>query len=115
MPDTILYDSAMRLFGDLVTQEVSADTDRAARPDRLWQAVEAAGYPDVLAEGASGMVEAATILRAAGHHAAAIPLAETMFARWLCAACGIKAEAGALDIGAVGAEDAPRGAGGGGG
>ena len=105
MPDTILYDSAMRLFGDLVTQEVSADTERGARPDRLWQAVEAAGYPNVLAEGASGMVEAATILRAAGHHAAPIPLAETMLARWLCAACGIEAPAGVLTIGPVEPED----------
>jgi hypothetical protein len=105
MPDTILYDSAMRLFGDLVTQEASADTERGGWPDRLWQAVEAAGYPNVLAEGASGMVEAATILRAAGHHAAPIPLAETMLARWLCAACGIEAAAGALTIGPVEPED----------
>src|SRR5438132_995786 len=66
MPDTILYDSAMRLFGDLVTPEVSTAAERGVWPDRLWQAVEEAGYPDVLAEGAGGMVEAATILRAAG-------------------------------------------------
>src|ERR1700730_17586183 len=94
MSDTILYDSAMRLFGDLVTQEASADKERGGWPDRLWRRGQAAGYPNVLAEGASGMVEAATILRAAGHHAAPIPLAETMLARWLCAACGIEAAAG---------------------
>src|SRR5438128_1219142 len=101
MPDTILYDSAMRLFGDLVTPEVSTAAERGVWPDRLWQAVEEAGYPDVLAEGAGGMVEAATILRAAGHHAAPIPLAETMLARWLCAACGVEAPAGALTVGPV--------------
>ena len=28
MPDTILYDSAMRLLGDLVTPGVSADAER---------------------------------------------------------------------------------------
>jgi hypothetical protein len=105
MPDTILYDSAMRLFGDLVTPELSADAERGAWPDRLWRAVEEAGYPDVLAEGAAGMVEAATILRAAGHHAAPIPLAETMLARWLCAACEIDAPAGALTVGPVEPED----------
>ena len=105
MADTILYDSAMRLFGDLVTPEVSADAERGAWPDRLWRAVEEAGYPEVLAEGAAGMVEAATILRAAGHHAAPIPLAETMLARWLCAACEIEAPAGALTIGPVEPED----------
>jgi hypothetical protein len=101
MTDTILYDSAMRLFGDLVTTEVSADAERGAWPDRLWQAVEAAGYLDVLAEGAAGMIEAAAILRAAGHHAAPIPLAETMLARWLCAACGVEPPAGGLTIGPV--------------
>jgi hypothetical protein len=101
MTDTILYDSAMRLFGDLVTPEVSADAERGGWPDRLWQAVEAAGYPDVLAEGAAGMIEAATILRAAGHHVAPIPLAETMLARWLCAVCGVGPPPGALTIGPV--------------
>jgi acyl-CoA dehydrogenase len=105
MPDMILCDSAMRLFGDLITPEVSAAAERGSWPDRLWQAVEEAGYPDVLAEGAAGMVEAATILRAAGHHAAPIPLAETMLARWLCAACGVEAPAGALTIGPVEPED----------
>ena len=101
MPDTILYDSAMRLFGDLVTPEVSADAERGVWPEALWRAVEEAGYPGVLAEGAAGMAEAVTILRAAGHHAAPIPLAETMLARWLCAACEIEAAAGALTVGPV--------------
>jgi acyl-CoA dehydrogenase len=101
MADTILYDSAMRLFGDLVTSEISAAAERGRWPDRLWQAVEEAGYPDVLAAGAPGMVEAVTILRAAGHHAAPIPLAETMLARWLCVACGVEPPTGALTIGPV--------------
>ena len=55
MPDTILYDSAMRLFGDLVTPEVSAAAERGIWAERLWHAVEEAGYPDVLADGPSGM------------------------------------------------------------
>jgi hypothetical protein len=46
MPDTILYDSAMRLFGDLVTPEVLTAADKGAWPKRLWQAVEEAGYLD---------------------------------------------------------------------
>jgi len=75
MPDTILYDSAMRLFGELVTSDVSAAAEHGSWPEALWRAVEEAGYPDVLADGVGGMVEAATILRAAGHHAAPIPLA----------------------------------------
>jgi acyl-CoA dehydrogenase len=105
LPDSILNDSAMRLFGDLVTPEVMTAAEKGVWPDRLWRGVEEAGYLDVLAEGASGMVEAATILRAAGHHAAPIPLGETMLARWLCAACGLAAPTGALTIGPVEVED----------
>src|SRR6516165_12368644 len=105
MPETILYDSAMRLFGDLVTPEVLAAAEQGIWPEALWRAVEEAGYPEVIAAGPSAMVEAVTILRAAGYHAAPIPLAETMLARWLCAACGVDAPVGALTIGPVEAED----------
>jgi len=84
---------------------VLAAAEQGVWPGALWSAVEAAGYPDVLAAGAAGMVEATTILRAAGYHAAPIPLAETMLARWLCAACGVDAPVGALTIGPVEAED----------
>ena len=101
MPETILYDSAMRLFGDLVTPEVLAAAEQGIWPEALWRAVEEAGYPEVIAEGPSAMVEAVTILRAAGHHATPIPLAETMLARWLCATCGVDAPAAALTIGPV--------------
>ena len=101
MPEAILYDSAMRLFGDLVTPEVLAAAEQGIWPEGLWRAVEEAGYPEVIAEGSSAMVEAVTILRAAGHHAAPIPLAETMLARWLCATCGVEAPAAALTIGPV--------------
>ena len=105
MPDAILYDSALRLFGDLVTPQALAAAGDGTWPEALWRAVEEAGYCDVLAEGAAGMVEAAAILRAAGHHAAPIPLAETILARWLCSASGSKAPTGALTLGPVEPED----------
>jgi len=101
MRDTILYDSAMRLFGDHVSPQVLAEAERGAWPASLWNAVTDAGYLDVLAEGPAGMVEAVAILRAAGHHAAPMPLPETMLTRWLCAAAGIDAPAGALSVAAV--------------
>ena len=78
MADTILYDSAMRLFGDHVTPAVLQEAGEGLWPGALWQAVDEAGYLDVLLDGQgnspANMVEAATILRAAGHHAAPIPL-----------------------------------------
>ena len=77
-------------------------------PAALWRAVDEAGYLDVLAEGPGGMVEAVAILRAAGHHAAPIPLPETMLARWLCAASGIDAPAGPLSIALAEPDDSRR-------
>ncbi|MBV8890049.1 MAG: acyl-CoA dehydrogenase [Alphaproteobacteria bacterium] len=103
MADTILYDSALRLFGDFAAsqrpEQAGADAKPWAAP--LWEAVEQAGYLDVLAEGPAGMSEAATILRAAGHHAAPLPLPETMLARWLCRAAGMEPPAGALTVAPV--------------
>ncbi len=98
MRDTILYDSAMRLFGDHVSPQILAAAEAGRWPAALWDAVTEAGYLDVLADGLSGMAEAVTILRAAGHHAAPIPLPETMLARWLCAAAGIEPPDGPLTV-----------------
>ncbi len=101
MADTILYDSAMRLFAAEVTPATIEDIEQGLWPEALWQAVEAAGYLDALVDGLGNMAEAATILRAAGHHAAPIPIVETMLARFLCAAAGLPAPAGALSIAPV--------------
>jgi acyl-CoA dehydrogenase len=101
MADTILYDSAMRLFAAEVTPAGLEDVEQGLWPDALWQAVDEAGYLDVLVDGPANMVEAATILRAAGHHAAPIPLVETMLARFLCAAAQLPAPGGALTVAPV--------------
>jgi acyl-CoA dehydrogenase len=101
MADTILYDSALRLFGDLAASPVLAAAEGGTWPEALWSAVETAGYLDVLAAGLGGMAEATTILRAAGHHAAPIPLPETMLAHWLRATCGLEAPGGPLTVAPV--------------
>src|SRR3954447_25634361 len=105
MRDTILYDSALRLFGDHVSSQLLNAADSGAWPEALWRAVDEAGYLDVLAEGTGGMVEAVEILRAAGHRAAPIPLPETMLARWLCVLSGIEPPPGALSITATEPDD----------
>jgi acyl-CoA dehydrogenase len=105
MADTLVYDSAMRLFGDLATAQVLAAAEEGAWPASLWDAVEEAGYPDVLADGISGIEDAAAILRAAGCHAAPIPLAETMLARFLCAAAGLPSPQGPASVAPVEPDD----------
>src|SRR5689334_4192080 len=108
MRDTILYDSALRLFGNHVTPWLLEAAEAGEWPAALWQTVDDAGYLDVLADGTGGMVEAVAILRAAGHHAAPIPLPETMLARWLCAASSIETPAGPLSIALAEPDDAAR-------
>ncbi|HJU16573.1 MAG TPA: acyl-CoA dehydrogenase family protein, partial [Stellaceae bacterium] len=105
MADTLVYDSAMRLFGDLATPQVLAAAEEGVWPASLWDAVAQAGYPEVLADGVGGMAEAAAILRAAGRHAAPIPLAETMLAQFLCGAAGIAAPSGPLTVAPVEPDD----------
>lgn len=105
MADTLVHDSAMRLFGDLATAKVLAAAEEGIWPAALWQAVEEAGYPDVLADGISGLEDAAAILGAAGRHAAPIPLAETMLARFLCRAAGLAAPSGPLTVAPVEPDD----------
>ncbi|MGH7109613.1 MAG: acyl-CoA dehydrogenase family protein [Stellaceae bacterium] len=105
MADTLVYDSAMRLFGDLATAKLLAAAEAGAWPAPLWDAIEKAGYSDVLAGGLAGAEDAATILRAAGHYAAPIPLAETMLARFLCAAAGLAAPSGPLTVAPVEPDD----------
>jgi acyl-CoA dehydrogenase len=105
MADTLVHDSAMRLFGDLATAKLLAAAEEGAWPASLWDAVEQAGYPDVLADGVAGIEDAAAILRAAGRHAVPIPLAETMLARFLCAAAGLAAPPGPLSVAPVEPDD----------
>ncbi len=97
MTDTLVQDSARRLFADLVPPSVVNAAEAGTWPVELWDAVAEAGFPDALAAGAeapgdlSGMGDAAAILREAGRYAAPLPLAESMLARWLLAGAGIAA------------------------
>ena len=51
MPDTILYDSAVRLFRNLAAPEASSTAADGAWPEPLWRAIEQAGDPNALAAG----------------------------------------------------------------
>jgi acyl-CoA dehydrogenase len=79
--------------------------EEGAWPAALWQAVEESGFLDVLCAGEPFAVEAlpdaCTIFRAAGRHAAPIPLVETALARWVLFRAGLDAPAGSLTIAPV--------------
>lgn len=107
MSDTLVAEVAGKLFADLVPPKLVNDAEDGEFPAALWNAVNEVGFPDALAAGAAspgdlaGIEDAAAILREAGRHAAPLPLAETMIARWLLAGAGIKAPEAPLTIAPV--------------
>ena len=107
MSDTLVREVAGKLFADLVPPKLVNDAEAGEFPAALWQAVSDAGFPDALAAGAetagdlAGLPDAEEILREAGRHAAPLPLAETMIARWLLAGAGIRAPEAPLAIAPV--------------
>ncbi len=107
MSDSLVREVAGKLFADLVPPKLVNDAEAGEFPAGLWQAVSEAGFPDALAAAAempgdlAGMPDAAAILREAASHAAPLPLAETMIARWLLAGAGIKAPDAPLTIAPV--------------
>jgi acyl-CoA dehydrogenase len=104
-----LFEStAERLLGDLVDPAAIAAAESGAWPAKLWDAVEENGLPLAMApeeRGGAGATwsEAFVIVRAAGRHAAPIPLAETLLANWLLGEAGLEALSGPIGL-AVGDE-----------
>jgi acyl-CoA dehydrogenase len=102
MSDTLVQESAARLFADLATPALINAAEDGTFPAGLWDAVEKAGFPDALAAAAAqpgdlaGIADAAAILREAGRFAVPLPLAETVLARWLLAGAGIDVPEGPL-------------------
>ncbi|MGK2740238.1 acyl-CoA dehydrogenase family protein [Tepidicaulis sp. LMO-SS28] len=91
---TILADTANRLFAEKVTRKVLEAAEEGNFQDGLWQAVEENGLTRVLvpeAQGGAGAgwADAHIVLKAAGKHAAPVPLAETILAGWLLAKAGM--------------------------
>jgi len=108
MSDSILADTAQRLFAERVTPELlrAADSGQWTPTDiwaEAWAAVEAMGLPLALVpEEAGGFgvetLDALELVRIAGSFAAPLPLAETMLAAWLLAGAGLEIPAGPLGI-----------------
>ncbi len=103
MTDTILLETAERLFSDTITPQVLAAAERGDYPHAAWNALAEAGlHLGLLPEEAGGFgvapADALALLRIAGRHALPLPLAETMLAGWLLAGAGIAVPEGALTI-----------------
>jgi acyl-CoA dehydrogenase len=102
----LLSDTVTRLFNDLVTKELIESAEKGAWPDKLWHALEEGGLTLPLvpeAQGGAGgtWADAHTVVRAAGKHAAPVPLAETIVAGWLLGQAGLDVPMGPLTIAPV--------------
>ncbi len=107
---SLLADTVTRLFADLVTKEALEAAEKGAWPAPLWQALEEGGLTLPLvpeARGGAGgtWLDAHVVVRAAGRHAAPVPLAETIVASWLLGGAGLEVPLGPMTIAPVQRDD----------
>jgi acyl-CoA dehydrogenase len=101
--ENIVVETAEKIFADLAdAQEINRDKKGAWKAP-LWQALSEAGLPlSWVAEefGGSGasLAEGFGVVGAAGRHAIAVPLAETMLAGWLLAQAKISSPEGEMTV-----------------
>lgn len=105
MTDTrnMIAETAERLFADHLDTATRAAAEAGTWPDALWNEIAANGLDRVLVpEDAGGFGgdwgDAFVILRAAGKHAAPVPLAETIGASWLLTHAGETVPDGPLSL-----------------
>jgi acyl-CoA dehydrogenase len=95
MSDNELYGLATKLFDEHSRWQDVSDAEAAGWAENLWKALQQTGFSDVpIPEelgGAGGTVtDAVELLRAAGAHAAPVPLAEAgLVGGWLLASAGL--------------------------
>lgn len=101
--ESIVAETADRIFADLADAQTinSAKSDDWKTP--LWAALSDAGLPlSWVAEDCGGagitMAEGFSAVSAAGRHALAVPLVETMLAGWLLSQAGIASPDGAMTV-----------------
>jgi alkylation response protein AidB-like acyl-CoA dehydrogenase len=106
MPDSIIVDTATRIFTDLCEPATINAAEDGTWPEALWNAIEENGLsltwvPDRLGGVGAEMTDGFAVLRVAGRHAAPVPLAETLMAGWLLTQANIDVPAGPLAIAPV--------------
>jgi acyl-CoA dehydrogenase len=98
----ILAETASRLFAEHGGRDAVVRA-RAAWPAALWHAIDDAGLASAsIAEARGGpgadLGDVMAILRAAGRHAAPVPLAETLLAAWMLSESGMQVPSGPLAV-----------------
>jgi len=101
--ENIVVETAEKIFADLADAQTINHDKKGEWKAPLWQALSEAGLPlawvpeDCGGSGAS-VAEGFAVLNAAGRHAIAVPLAETMLAGWLLAQAKITSPEGEMTV-----------------
>lgn len=101
---TMLSDTANRLFTDKITKDVRISAEEGEWPQDLWASVVENGFPLVLVSeerGGAGAQwpDALVLLKACGTHAVPLPLAETILGAWFLDQAGIDVPGGPITFG----------------
>jgi alkylation response protein AidB-like acyl-CoA dehydrogenase len=107
--DTIIVDTATRIFRDLCEPATVNEAERGVWPKALWSALEESGLPrawvsEELGGAGAALADGFAVLRVAGRFAAPVPLAETLMAGWLLARAGLAVPEGPMTIAPVHAD-----------
>lgn len=106
MPDSIITDTATKIFQDLCEADTVNKAEKGEWPTALWGALEESGLPltwvsDEFGGAGAELADGFAVLRVAGRFAAPVPLAETLLAGWLLAQAKLPAPAGPMTIAPV--------------
>jgi acyl-CoA dehydrogenase len=106
MPDSIIVDTATKIFQDLCEADTVNKAEKGEWPKALWDALEESGLPltwvpDDLGGAGAEIADGFAVLRVAGRFAAPVPLAETLLAGWLLAQAKIESPQGPMTIAPV--------------
>jgi acyl-CoA dehydrogenase len=104
--ETILADTATRLFQDLSTPLVVNAAEAGVFPDTLWDTLEEAGLtltwvPERRGGTGAEIADGFTVIRIAAQFSAPVPIAETLMAGLILAEAGIDVPTGRLTVAPV--------------
>lgn len=96
-PDHLVVDAANRLFAAHTPATAGVESEPLSQA--FWRELSQTGLHQVLALGGeTAFHDAVSVLRAAGYHAVAAPIAEAVLAEWLAARAGWPTETGIATV-----------------
>jgi acyl-CoA dehydrogenase len=102
---SLLHDAAHKLFAEHVTTDVLKSAEQGVFPDRLWDAIDEAGFLDVLSDNDTPIEErlahTSVLLKAAARHLVPVPLGETAFVRMILSERDVDIPQGPLTFGLI--------------